>query len=74
MMWYAVELKIPYIPAIIMEWEITTVDTTKMLVSFAEVSYECAALCCLTSVIMNSLITFVVDFIRVGRLHLGKVH
>ena len=46
-------MKIPYIPAVIMEWEITTVDIMKMLVSFAEVSYECAALCGPTSVMMT---------------------
>ena len=34
MMWHAVESKIPYIPAVIEEWEVTTVDTMKMLVSF----------------------------------------
>ena len=32
------ELKIPYIPAVMMEWEITTVDIMKMLVLFATVS------------------------------------
>ena len=32
------ELKIPYIPAVIMEWEIMTVDIMKMLVLFATVS------------------------------------
>ena len=46
MMWRAEELKVPYIPALIEEWEITTVDTMKMLVSFVvEVSYEFASLC-----------------------------
>ena len=43
MMWYAEELKIPYFLANMVEWEFTTVDTPKMLVSFAEVSYEFAA-------------------------------
>ena len=57
MMWDAEELKIPYFPAVIVDWEITTVDTMKMLVSFAEVSYECAALCCPTSVMMIQLCT-----------------
>ena len=38
MMWDVMELKIPYIPAVIMEWEITTVDTLKMLVLFVTVS------------------------------------
>ena len=51
MMWHAEELKVPYIPALIEEWEITTVDTMKMLVSFAvEVSYEFASLCCSASI------------------------
>ena len=70
-MWHAEELKIPYIPAIIMEWEITTVDIMKMLVLFV-VSYEFAALCS-TSVIMTQYAQFdyFVDFIRVGRLYLG---
>ena len=40
MKWYAEELKFPYIPAVIMEWEITTVDTLRMLGSFAVVSYD----------------------------------
>ena len=53
MMWDAEEMKIPYIPAVIMEWEITTVDTLKMLVSFAEVSYEFVAPCCPTPVLMT---------------------
>ena len=74
-MWYAVEPNIPYIPAVIMEWEITTVDTLKMLVLFAEVSYECAAPCSLSASVMLSqyaqLDYFLVDFIRVGRLYLG---
>ena len=72
-MWHAMEPKIPYIPALIVEWEITTVDTMKMLVLFAEVSYGCAALCCPSSVMMSKyaqLDYFLVDFIRVGRLYL----
>ena len=41
-MWDAEELKIPYFPANIVELEITIVDTPKMLVLIAEVSYEFA--------------------------------
>ena len=55
MMWYAEELKIPYIPAVIMEWEITTADTLKMLVSFV-VSYEYAAPRYPTSVMMTHIL------------------
>ena len=66
-------MKIPYIPAVILEWEIITVDTMKMLVLFAEVRYECAVLCCPTSVMLSQyaqLDYFLVDFIRVGILYL----
>ena len=52
-MWHAVEPKIPYIPAVIREWEITSVDTLKMLVLFAEVSYEFVPPCCPTPVLMT---------------------
>ena len=50
MRWHAVETKILYIPAVILEWEITTIVVVieKMLVSFV-VSCKYVALCCPTS-------------------------